>query len=65
MTKTKTVSDETINVTTRDRVREKWLRKEVLPIYEAIISGRSSPVPADEAWGMIAAHIDRGASKAR
>ena len=65
MTKTKTALGETISVTTRDRVTEKWLRKEVIPIYDALAAGRSSPVPADEAWAMIAAHIDRSASKPR
>ena len=65
LTKANTGSGETMSAAIRDRITGKWLRKEVLPIYDAIVSGRSSAVPADEAWAMIAAHIDRAASKPR
>jgi len=43
----------------RNQVVDRWLRREVLPIYDAIAAGRSNAVSANEAWARIAAHIGR------
>jgi hypothetical protein len=42
-----------------DRIAERWLRKEVLPVYDSIVAGRSKAVPAKKAWALITAHMGR------
>ncbi|CAN7479311.1 type II toxin-antitoxin system ParD family antitoxin [Bosea sp. LjRoot237] len=44
----------------RNGVIDRWMRKEVLPIYDAIAARRSNAVSANEAWARIAAHIGSG-----
>lgn len=46
----------------RDQVVEKWLRDEVLPVYDAVTADPAQAVPADEAWAKVEAHIARSKS---
>lgn len=43
----------------RDAAVEKWLRDEVVPTYDAVMSDPGGALPASEAWARIAAHIGR------
>lgn len=63
-TESEVIRDGLRTLAARDAAVERWLREEVVPTYDAVLSDPGSTVEASEAWEMISRHMDaRGKGK--
>lgn len=63
-TESEVIRDGLRTLAARDAAVERWLREEVVPTYDAVLSDPGSTLEASEAWEMISRHMD-GRSKGK
>lgn len=57
-TESEVIRDGLRTLAARDAAVERWLREEVVPTYDAVLSDPGSTVEASEAWEMISRRMD-------
>lgn len=57
-TESEVIRDGLRTLAARDAAVERWLREEVIPTYDAVLSNPGSTIEASDAWAMISRHMD-------
>jgi antitoxin ParD1/3/4 len=57
-TESEVIRDGLRTLAARDAAVERWLREEVVPTYDAVLSDPGSTIEASDAWAMISSHMD-------
>jgi antitoxin ParD1/3/4 len=60
-TESEVIRDGLRTLAARDAAVERWLREEVIPTYDAVLSDPGSTIKASDAWALISRHMDASA----